>query len=324
VDTADSPFDFTGDFTLSAWVDRTPGGTASRHIINKRSGMGGGGGFSLAVGNLGEVYCQTDDGSTRIESYTPQGVVGDFTGGQFVVAIRSGTTCRIYVNNTEMTSVYATHTTLLANDNNLRLGSNANNTEYWVGYLDELRVSDTARSVAWIATEYNNQDRPSTFYSLGTETANSCSPASTIDPLLTTFYWYDDTTPLTYMAYQTGPSGTAASATDTTVNFYSDVWPAGWGISASVMNTIAFWADANNRTFTVNVYGGSTLIGTLTQTADTTGIEGQAFFVTTTGYTFATGERLRVEFIVPANMTLYWDGPYWESVFRFYNPIIEP
>jgi hypothetical protein len=90
------------------------------------------------------------------------------------------------------------------------------------------------------------------------------------------------------------------------------------------MNYLGFWADANNRTFTVNVYGGTTLIGTLTQTADTTGIEGQAFFVTTTDYTFAAGERLRVEFIVPQNMTLYWDGPYWESRFQFYNPIIVP
>ncbi|MGA1867666.1 MAG: DUF2341 domain-containing protein [bacterium] len=33
------------------------------------------------------------------------------------------------------------------------------------GFLDEIRVSSIARSVSWMATEYNNQSSPSTFYS---------------------------------------------------------------------------------------------------------------------------------------------------------------
>jgi uncharacterized delta-60 repeat protein len=181
-------------------------------------------------------------------------------------------------------------------------------------------IQADGKIVAAGLAEMSNSDFAVVRYNSDGSLDDSC----TIDPLLKTFYWYDDASPLPYMSYQTGPGGAAISASDTTVNFYSDVWPAGWGVSASVMNYLGFWADANNRTFTVNVYGGTTLIGTLTQTADTTGIEGQAFFVTTTDYTFAAGERLRVEFIVPQNMTLYWDGPYWESRFQFYNPIIVP
>jgi len=37
----------------------------------------------------------------------------------------------------------------------------------WNGNLDEVRVSNTARSAEWIATEYNNQSSPLTFYSVG-------------------------------------------------------------------------------------------------------------------------------------------------------------
>ncbi|MDP8990037.1 MAG: DUF2341 domain-containing protein [Acidobacteriota bacterium] len=37
------------------------------------------------------------------------------------------------------------------------------------GLLDELRVSNAARSADWIATEYNNQSSPSTFYAIGSE-----------------------------------------------------------------------------------------------------------------------------------------------------------
>jgi hypothetical protein len=43
---------------------------------------------------------------------------------------------------------------------------------YWYnGKLDEFRISSTARSADWLATEYNNQSSPSTFYSLGTESS---------------------------------------------------------------------------------------------------------------------------------------------------------
>jgi len=42
-------------------------------------------------------------------------------------------------------------------------GSNSN------GYLDEVRVSNVVRTADWIATEYNNQNSPATFYSLSPE-----------------------------------------------------------------------------------------------------------------------------------------------------------
>jgi hypothetical protein len=53
-----------------------------------------------------------------------------------------------------------------------RLGNNAQ----WPGYsnviLDEVRVSNIARSAGWIATEYRNQNAPATFYTVGAEQNN--------------------------------------------------------------------------------------------------------------------------------------------------------
>jgi hypothetical protein len=40
----------------------------------------------------------------------------------------------------------------------------------FIGTLDECRVSSSARSGDWIATEFNNQNSPATFYSIGAET----------------------------------------------------------------------------------------------------------------------------------------------------------
>jgi hypothetical protein len=37
------------------------------------------------------------------------------------------------------------------------------------GVIDEVRASNSVRSANWIATEYTNQNSPSTFYSIGAE-----------------------------------------------------------------------------------------------------------------------------------------------------------
>lgn len=42
----------------------------------------------------------------------------------------------------------------------------------WNGKMDEIRVSNIARSADWIATEYNSQNSPSTFYTVGGEIAS--------------------------------------------------------------------------------------------------------------------------------------------------------
>jgi len=41
--------------------------------------------------------------------------------------------------------------------------------EYFNGSLDEVRISSVLRTDGWVATEYNNQSAPSSFYSMGSE-----------------------------------------------------------------------------------------------------------------------------------------------------------
>ncbi len=49
------------------------------------------------------------------------------------------------------------------------LGSAASSYAWFNGMLDEFRVSTTARTAAWILTEYGNQNTPATFYAVGTQ-----------------------------------------------------------------------------------------------------------------------------------------------------------
>jgi len=48
------------------------------------------------------------------------------------------------------------------------------------GTIDSVCISNKARSANWIATEYNNQSSPSTFYSLGSEEVQASGNAPTI------------------------------------------------------------------------------------------------------------------------------------------------
>jgi len=82
----------------------------------------------------------------------------------------------VYVNGVSTASgSYAGLSTLgtfadIGND-----GDTATRNEAFHGIIDEVRISSTVRSAGWIQTEYNNQNAPSSFYSIGSET----SPAPT-------------------------------------------------------------------------------------------------------------------------------------------------
>ena len=49
-----------------------------------------------------------------------------------------------------------------------RWSLSSGDTDYFHGILDEVRISNIARSPGWVATEYNNQSSPRTFASVGT------------------------------------------------------------------------------------------------------------------------------------------------------------
>ncbi len=54
----------------------------------------------------------------------------------------------------------------------------SSSSRYWDGSIDEVRMSDSTRSTDWITTSFNNQDSPSTFYSLGYQQARTPGPVA--------------------------------------------------------------------------------------------------------------------------------------------------
>ncbi|MGV8141081.1 MAG: DUF2341 domain-containing protein, partial [Candidatus Woesearchaeota archaeon] len=84
----------------------------------------------------------------------------------YVVGTYDGTTARLYVDaGTPATSV----ATLTWPNLNTYIGDRSTFDRQFKGKLDEVRISNIARSQSYIATSYNNQNSPSTFISVGSE-----------------------------------------------------------------------------------------------------------------------------------------------------------
>ena len=89
---------------------------------------------------------------------------------------------KLYVNGV-LATVKAQGTPVSSIYNNtldpLLIGAMANNTYVLNGNIDEVRVTKIARPVGWLTTEFNNQNNPSTFYSVGPEEINPQYPSIT-------------------------------------------------------------------------------------------------------------------------------------------------
>ena len=91
--------------------------------------------------------------------------------------VRDGDAVQLYVNGVDTpVSVRTGSTAIAAGDSlntsaDLYFGKRASGGSPfpWDGQQDEVRLSSTARSADWIATEYNNQNSPDTFFTVGSE-----------------------------------------------------------------------------------------------------------------------------------------------------------
>lgn len=96
---------------------------------------------------------------------TTKAVYGDW---YHVMATWDGSVVKVYVNG-----VYNKQYNLGSYPNQTtptRFGASSDGANYqFRGRIEEVRISDTARSADWITATYNNQNSPSTFYEIGDE-----------------------------------------------------------------------------------------------------------------------------------------------------------
>ncbi len=101
----------------------------------------------------------------------------------YISAVYDGLNAQIYVNGVLKNSIVRDGT-YLSSTWNWYIGSNVATTSF-NGSVDEVRISSIARSIEWLSTEYNNQNSPSTFYSVDSQIVPYDTNTPTIQPLIT-------------------------------------------------------------------------------------------------------------------------------------------
>lgn len=153
--------------TLSAWINPTDYSVSPnfRRIMIKGEQAGAPfDEYGFSIGSLGEIRFEINNGTIRFMDTTTHVSTGVFT---FVVATWDGTTMRVYINGTLDATTLAMSGTVSATTTALAVGySTFSAARYFKGIIDELSMSNVARSPDWIAAEYKNTNTPSSFYTV--------------------------------------------------------------------------------------------------------------------------------------------------------------
>ncbi|MDQ3099205.1 MAG: DUF2341 domain-containing protein [bacterium] len=144
----------TGDFTYGIWVKLDTLQTFDDP-------------FNASGAMELELYLLSDGSYTAAfgsggSAASATGVVS--TGSwKYLVATRSGSSVKVYINGAQSGSTGSNGNAI--SQTTLYMGCYTGNNDWIDGLMDEAKISDTARSDGWIATEYNNQSAPATFFS---------------------------------------------------------------------------------------------------------------------------------------------------------------
>ena len=170
-----------------------------------------------------------------------------------VVGTYDGSNLRLFLNGASDSTAAASGSVATVSQTTEIGYNNVYGPQSFTGKIDEVRISATARSADWIATEYNNQSSPATFYSTGTPTTYSGPEISTLSPSSGDIGIWVTITGTNFGSSQGSSTVTFDGAAATVMNWESTeilaVVPNG-AISGNVVVTVAS-APSNGAPFTV-------------------------------------------------------------------------
>ena len=160
----------TAPWTLEFWIRPVDLDSTDRHFFNLDGGAGGYPTFDSKNSGQGKVLLW--HGGSMYRYGNKAWAAGDNnTWWQLVFVIADTTTpsnWRIYLNGADISDPTMSTGTFSAPSTSGNIGSRGGSF-FFKGIMDEVRVSNAVRSAGWVLTEYNNQNSPATFYSVGSE-----------------------------------------------------------------------------------------------------------------------------------------------------------
>ncbi|MBO6792303.1 MAG: DUF2341 domain-containing protein [Balneolaceae bacterium] len=169
--------------TVSAWIKTSDGGNQiiasyDRNEYWRLEINGNGGGTGQIGWDLLTSAAQIDFGSSSTVNNNAW---------RYISAVYNNGNVRIYIDGVQNTSTTSGSSFGTGNTRYGYVGVGSESTvfngnkgpsNYFNGDIDEFKISNVARSANWIATEYNNQNAPNTFHTLGNQTALDQTPPS--------------------------------------------------------------------------------------------------------------------------------------------------
>ena len=154
---------FDNDFTFSVWVEGNDYATAALGVVSflgekniyfRNRGSGSQLAFNMYTGSSNWLYT---------------GALTTNTFYHFVIVRDKSAGVKLYQDGVLQSSNSFTSNANSSSKQNSVGSVGYGGTYPWNGVIDEFRLLNATRSANWISTEYNNQNSPSTFYSVTAE-----------------------------------------------------------------------------------------------------------------------------------------------------------
>lgn len=178
----------TSDLTIEAWVKPNELKSTNQYIMIKKNGLSPFESYGLYASQFNSVnqfqfLWRSNDSTLNYPLYRSQTNTSDapvINQWYYLAGRKENTNVKLLINGltTSTSSTTASSSAALFQTNsNLFMGAIDANSQYFNGTIDEMRLSNVARSDGWLATSYNNQNSPSTFYTISAE---SMEPTPTL------------------------------------------------------------------------------------------------------------------------------------------------
>lgn len=164
-------FNGTNTITFEAWDYATAVGGSSSSVIDKENGTSNG--YRLRENTSGPKFnCSVFNGASSGNANDTANF--NLNTWYYVACTSDNTNVNIYKGDAGTFSNPATtpYTSGIGNSTSDYFVGSRGSGQFAQGTIDEIRVSDSARSIDWLTTGYNNTYAPSSFYSLGS--AQTC------------------------------------------------------------------------------------------------------------------------------------------------------
>ena len=180
--TDQNSIDLSGTFTMEGWIYPTStgsGGVQGGIILNKENS------YEIARFGDGTIQFALSETGTGGWVWNNTSAVAPLNTWSHYALVKSGTTITFYLNGLQAYSNSSFPATLTANTQNLWLAGRSGENQYFAGYLDEVRIWNTARTQSEIRTHLFNQNLSNgstglvAYYRMNEGSGSSTASAST-------------------------------------------------------------------------------------------------------------------------------------------------